>query len=110
MHFLNNKNTRTLGAGDYPALKVFFILKVHEKVNLLAFTIDWIDVCSQTRGSTLESRNLNSEFWPDVACTYSTCIDILLFMKLNEETRRASSFFNIVLIDCDITRRTCDFD
>ena len=47
-----NKNTRTLGAGDYPALKVFFILKVHEKVNFLAFTIDWIefDVCSQTRG------------------------------------------------------------
>ena len=27
----NNKNTRTLGVGDYPALKVFFILKVHEK-------------------------------------------------------------------------------
>ena len=43
-----DKNTRTLGAGDYPALKVFFILKVHEKVNFLAFTIE---VCSQTRGS-----------------------------------------------------------
>ena len=36
-----------------PPLKFFYILKVHEKaekVNFLAFTIDWIDVCSQTRG------------------------------------------------------------
>ena len=41
-----NKNTRTLGAGDYPALKFFFIIQVHEKVNLLAFTIE---ICSQTR-------------------------------------------------------------
>ena len=29
-----NKNTRTLGAGDYPAFE--FILKVHGKVNFLS--------------------------------------------------------------------------
>ena len=32
-----NKNTRTLGAGDYPAFE--FILKVHGKVNFLSLTI-----------------------------------------------------------------------
>ena len=32
-----NKNTRTLGAGNYPAFE--FILKVHGKVNFLSFTI-----------------------------------------------------------------------
>ena len=33
-----NKNTRTLGEGDYPAFE--FILKVHGKVNFLSFTRD----------------------------------------------------------------------
>ena len=46
-----NKNTRTLGAGDYPALKFFFILKVHEKDNFwLSFTIE---VCSQAQTRAL---------------------------------------------------------
>ena len=34
-----NKNTRTLGAGDYAAVKLFFIL-VRENVNCLSFSTE----------------------------------------------------------------------
>ena len=51
MPYYVNKNTRTLGAGDYPALKVFLYFKSARKSKFLGFhDRDWIDVCSQTRG------------------------------------------------------------